>query len=417
MSPADVVAATDRVDETERVDVLIVGGGIAGVGVLQAAAAAGYDALLLERTHVAAGTSSKSSKLIHGGLRYLESAQLGLVRESLAERQILLRVAPDLVKLVPFFIPVRRGMTRSSLEIRAGLSLYALLGNLGKDARFRAWPRARWDELDGLSTAHLKTVFRYYDGQTDDAALCRAVLRSALELGARAIVPAEFRRALRQGDDWLVSWSEGDRAHQCLARTLVNAGGPWINQVRDRIEPRPPGFDVELVQGAHVELEGEQHAGIYYLEAPRDRRAVFAIPWKGRTMVGTTETARPDPSSVRALDAEVDYLLETFANWFPTRPRVVVDRWAGARVLPRSDLSAFQRPRDVTLIPDDKSHPRTLAIYGGKLTGYRATAEKVVERLALSLGPRPRRGDTRTLRLTPDPAHAEAASSSRTKRT
>lgn len=391
--------------DREDLDLIVVGGGIAGVGILQAAAAAGYRALLLEQKHIAFGTSRWSSKLIHGGLRYLESAQFGLVRESLRERATLLEIAPDLVRLVPFYIPIYRDTSRRPWQIRAGLSLYALLGGLQEEARFEKVPKSKWGELDGLKTGGLQAVYRYHDGQTDDAALTRAVLRSAESLGAQAITSAEFRGAVKSGDGWNVSWVTGDVAYERRAHALVNAAGPWVNSVRDGIEPKPPGFEVDFVQGAHIELEGEAATGIFYTEAPRDGRAVFSIPWKGHTMVGTTETLYTgDPAEAHALDEEVEYLLQTYAHYFPGKPQKVIDRWAGLRVLPRREGSAFSRPRDVTLVVDEKREPRLVSVYGGKLTGYRATAEKVMKILIPTLGDRPRLGDTKKLPLTPEPA-------------
>ena len=176
----------------KHVDVVVVGGGIHGVGVAQAAAAAGHSVLLLEKTSLAAGTSSRSSKLIHGGLRYLESGQFHLVRESLRERRILLAIAPELVQLRPFILPLYRETRRRPWQLRVGLSIYALLGGLGPETRFGAVPRSEWTQLDGLQTRGLRKVLRYFDAQTDDAALTRAVMRSAQTLGADVLAPAEF---------------------------------------------------------------------------------------------------------------------------------------------------------------------------------------------------------------------------------
>jgi glycerol-3-phosphate dehydrogenase len=163
-----------------------------------------------------------------------------------------------------------------------------------------------------------------------------------------------------------------------------------------------PGLAVDLVGGAHLELEGELRRGVYYTEAPSDRRAVFAIPWRGRILVGTTETPwSGDPGAVEPTPAELDYLEAVFRRYFPGRDARRVASWAGLRVLPRGGGRAFDRPRETTLVVDDARAPRALAIYGGKLTGYRATAEKVVARLAPSLPARARRADTRTLRLQP----------------
>lgn len=384
-------------------DVLVVGGGIHGAGVFQAAAAAGLRALLLERERFACGTSSRSSKLIHGGLRYLESFELRLVRESLRERALLLANAPDLVRLVPFHVPVYRSTTRPPWKIRAGLSLYALLGGLGSQARFQALDRARWDDLDGLDTRDLEAVFRYFDGQTDDALLTRAVVASGVALGGEAREHAALFAARRVGTGWTVEWSEGGAARSASVATLVNAAGPWIEAVRGSIAPRPPGPAVDLVAGTHIELEGTLERGIYYVEAA-DRRAVFAMPWGARTLVGTTELVyEGDPARVEPTSGEIEYLRATFAHHFPRRPTQVLAAWAGLRVLPRAEGSAFSRSRETHLVTDDPEVPRLVAIYGGKLTGYRATAQRALRLLSKVLPPRVPLADTRFLRLEAPP--------------
>ncbi|MCA8979013.1 MAG: glycerol-3-phosphate dehydrogenase/oxidase [Planctomycetes bacterium] len=389
---------------TADYDLVVVGGGIHGAGVLQAAAARGLRCLLIESREPASGTSSKSSKLIHGGLRYLESGDFGLVRESLTERAILLHTAPHLVRLVPFFIPVYRATSRAPWMIRAGLTLYALLGNLRPAARFESLPRERWGELDGLTTDGLRAVFRYYDGQTDDAALTRAVIASALELGAQLAMPADFNGATRESHGYRVRFGHTSGEREATTSTLVNAGGPWVEDVRRRVTPEPPGRDVDLVGGTHIELPGTLERGIYYTEAPRDRRAVFHMPWKGHTLVGTTERVYDaDPRKLEPTAAEVDYLRETFAHHFPVRSTEVLASWSGLRVLPHAEGAAFARSRETILMPDNRCVPRLLGIYGGKLTGYRATAEKVLHRLTGVLPVAERRADTRTLRLPPDP--------------
>jgi glycerol-3-phosphate dehydrogenase len=381
-------------------DVLVVGAGIQGVGVAQAACAAGYRVLLLEERNVAFGTSSRSSKLIHGGLRYLESGQFALVRESLSERAVLLEIAPQLVKLVPFYIPIYDDTTRRAWEIRAGLSLYAALGGFVAEARFARIPRKQWDDLDGLRTDGLRAVFRYHDGQTDDAALTRAVLASARELGCEVRCPAEFLAAERSGEHYQVRYRSEGEERTCTTRCLVNAAGPWIDAVQARITPEPTRPNVELVAGAHVVYEGALKGRIYYTEAPSDRRAVFVMPWKGAIMVGTTETPyQGPPEDVRPTPAELDYLGATMDHYFPAKRGTRIDAFAGLRVLPKGRGKAFDRPRDVTLAYDDEHCPHLVAIYGGKLTGYRATAQKVMERLARTLPPSERKADTETLVL------------------
>lgn len=383
-------------------DLLVVGAGIHGAGVAQAAAAAGYGVRVLEQTAVAAGTSSRSSKLIHGGLRYLESAQLTLVRESLRERAILLAIAPGLVRLVPFHIPVYRGMRRSAWRVRAGLALYALLGGLRAPAGFSALPARAWDALDGLDTRGLRAVYRYFDAQTDDAALTRAVMRSAQSLGAELLCPARFVAARADGAAIVVEYLERGRPRTLRARALVNAAGPWANAVLAGIEPRLPTPRVELVQGTHLVVPGRLEQGIYYLEAPRDARAVFAMPHPEGVLVGTTEVPYTgDPEEVAPLPAEVAYLRETLARYFPALDGEPRHAYAGLRVLPALPGAPFHRPRETLLHLDRPARPRIVGIYGGKLTTYRATAQRVLARLRPALPPPAPRADTTRLPLAP----------------
>jgi glycerol-3-phosphate dehydrogenase len=382
-----------------RPDVVVIGGGIHGAGVAQAAAAAGYSVRVLEKTGVASATSCRSSKLIHGGLRYLETGQFALVRESLRERGLLLRNAPSLVRLVPFHIPVYRKMSRGPWTMRAGLSLYALLGNLRPNTRFETLPRKQWDSLDGLETRGLKAVFRYYDGQTDDAALTQAVMRSAQTLGAELVCPAEFLHATRTGDGYVVRYRDAGGEQECECSVLMNAAGPWANTVLAGIEPHPPLPAIDLVQGTHIVLDGALTQGVYYTEA-EDRRAVFVMPWRSMTLVGTTETPfAGDPAQTRPLPAETDYLLRTFRRHFPGCDIHLRDQFAGLRVLPRGNGSAFHRPRETVYLTDAASPPRLVNIYGGKLTGYRATAAKTLALLRLALPARRAQADTARLRI------------------
>ncbi len=383
-------------------DVVVVGGGIHGVGVAQAAAAAGYRVLVLEKSGLAAGTSSRSSKLIHGGLRYLESGRIGLVRESLRERALLLRLAPDLVQLRWFYFPIYRTTRRRPWQVRVGLSAYAALGGLSDDTRFGRLKRDAWAGLDGLRTDGLQVVFRYRDAQTDDAALTRAVMRSAEALGALRAMPATFTAAKLTRDGCEVEYKHDGAAHGCHTRVMINAAGPWARTVLDRIEPAPTSLAVELVQGSHIVVRGAIESGIYYLEAARDGRGVFVMPWCGDTLVGTTETPfKGDPGEVRVLPGEEAYLAEVLHRHFPRYAgEAIIDSFAGLRVLPVGRDPAFRRSRETVLHPDRVDRPRLLTVYGGKLTTYRSTAEKVMRLVASSLPDRDPVADTRTLRLT-----------------
>jgi len=387
---------------TEHFDVIVVGAGVHGAGVAQAAACHGHSVLVLEKTGLASGTSSRSSKLIHGGLRYLEGHDYALVRESLRERAILLRIAPELVRLQPFTIPVYADTSRRPLTLQTGLLLYALLGGLNHTSRFRRLPRREWEYLDGLKTQGLQSVFQYQDAQTNDVELTRAVMQSASELGAVLICPAEFLGADIGPQGCEIVYRSGAGEWHCTAAAVVNAAGPWVDCVAERMTPQPPPVATELVQGAHLVMQDGLTQGCYYLEAPQDRRAVFLLPWGRHALLGTTEHVyRGDPAAVAVLPEEEHYLLDVLQHYFPQHSQQIVSRFAGVRVLPTATDSAFRRSRETRLLSDNRRQPRLISIYGGKLTGYRATAEKVMRLLENTLPSRRAVADTAKLRLRP----------------
>jgi len=375
-------------------DVVIVGAGIHGAGMAQAAAAAGHSVLLLEQAAIAAGSSSRSSKLVHGGLRYLESAQLGLVRESLRERALLLRLAPGLVHLQKFYIPVYRRTRRRPWQLRCGLSLYALLAGLDATAAFGTVPRHEWSGLDGLDTHDLEQVFWYHDAQTDDALLTAAVMRSAQSLGAQLALPARLLGATLDADGVQLRYLHAGVERQLGARVLVNAAGPWAGTLARAIMPAIAVPKLELVQGSHIVLDAEPRAGVYYVESPRDGRAVFVMPWHGQMLVGTTEVRyHGDPGAVAPAAHEINYLLGVLRHYFPAFRAVdapqVSTAFAGLRVLPAGTAHAFHRSRETLLVPDRAHQPRVLSVYGGKLTTWRATAARALGIIAGSLPRRP----------------------------
>jgi glycerol-3-phosphate dehydrogenase len=390
-------------------DVLVIGGGIHGVGVAQVAAAAGYRVLVLEQGELASGTSSRSSKLIHGGLRYLEHGQFSLVRECLRERALLLKNAPGLVRLRPFLIPVYDSSVRNRWLIAAGLALYSLLGGGGRNTRFRRVPRREWAELDGLKTDGLRAVFEYQDAQTDDAALTRAVMASAQTLGALLETQATFVAASQNEKQWQIRYRQQEQEYSCTATTLVNAAGPWANDVLKCINSTMKPVQVELVQGSHLVLDGKLQRGIYYLESPRDQRPVFVMPWRldgapatNAILLGTTEKHfSGNPAEAQPSQQEQDYLLETYRHYFSEPPKIL-EAFAGLRVLPlaKEEGGAYAaRQRETVLQTDSEHSPRLLTIYGGKLTAYRATAEKVLRLLQKSLPQRTPVADTCSLKL------------------
>jgi glycerol-3-phosphate dehydrogenase len=363
-------------------DLCVIGGGIQGAGVAQAAALSGLSVALIEKSDWGAGTSSKSSKLIHGGLRYLQTLQIGLVYESLRERRILLEIAEDIVKPNWFYLPVYKTDRFKAWQVRLGLILYRLLAGRNNLAGFKQLPPEDWHQLEGLNISGLDCVFMYQDAQTDDQVLTRRVVASAEQHGATLLCPAKFLTAEENDNGYLVSFAIGDEISSLKCRTLVNAGGPWVNRIAETIEPRPPTIDVDLIKGTHLEFTQQLSEKCFYIEAKQDHRAIFVLPFKGGTLLGTTEQVfEGNPDGVAASEEETRYLLEVIHSHFPHFNHQPSTSWAGLRVLPASGKNPFKRSREVQFAETSNY----LAIYGGKLTGYRATAEQALKKILKSM--------------------------------
>lgn len=373
----------DKLNETDY-DLVIIGAGIHGAAVACEASKDQLRVLLLEQfDKPAQGTSSKSSKLIHGGLRYLEHFEFGMVYECLSDRKRLLKKYPDIVELKKFYIPVYQSTTRSSMLIRTGLSLYALLGGLIKSSRFKRLSRWQWDTLDGLKTSELKNVFHYFDAQTDDVKLTTRLLEEATSSGASIEYESELINCDINETDVQISYQKDNALRNVTASLLINAAGPWVNHIVQRCHPAFDPVDIDLVSGTHIEIPGTLDKGIFYLEAPQDQRAVFAMPWKGHILVGTTERIyEGDPGKVEPSDDEIHYLLEVYLHYFPDA-RIsksdILDSWAGLRVLPKNKANPFKRSRETIFHKNNHENPRVISIYGGKLTSHYSTARKLLK--------------------------------------
>lgn len=372
----------------QNFDICVIGGGIQGAGIAQAAALSGLSVALLEKSDWGAGTSSKSSKLIHGGLRYLQSFEFGLVRESLRERRTLLNIASDIVKPNWFYLPVYNNNQHKPWQLSIGLTLYRILAGRKNLTGFKRLPRSQWNQLKGLNTANLKTVFAYQDAQTDDQMLTRRVALSAQEHGATLLCPAAVISAEKTYKGYSISLNLNDESKTIYCRYLVNAAGPWINPVAKTITPTPPMVDVDLVEGTHLEFSQQLSDQCFYLEAQQDHRAIFVMPYKGGTLLGTTEKVfTGNPDQVNPGTEEIEYLLEVIRYHFPHFNHKPVRAWAGLRVLPSGEKTPFSRSREVQYAESENY----LAIYGGKLTGYRATAETAIKKIVKSMGLEKRR--------------------------
>lgn len=363
-------------------DIAIIGGGINGAACADHLSQCGYKVVVLEQYHQAGlVTSSKSSKLIHGGLRYLESAQFKLVYECLQQRKYLSKQHPDLVKLVPFHIPVYEDNARSPWLIRLGLSIYSLFSL----KLFKTINKDNWHQLDNLKTKNLKTVFQYYDGQTNDTLLTQRVMQQAQDNGAELLTDACFMSANCVETLCTIKYRQQNKLHEITSRVIINTSGPWVNQVLQNITPEQSQLNIELIAGTHIAVAGKLDQGIYYLEAPQDKRAVFVMPWTSETgenqiLIGTTESLFNDsPEKIAPTEKEINYLIQVYNHYFTlqiSRDKVI-DAFAGLRVLPASDVSAFSRSRDTIIHFDKTKKPQVFSVYGGKLTSHRVTAKKI----------------------------------------
>ena len=364
-------------------DLLVIGGGINGAGIARDAAGRGLAVTLVERADLAAATSSASSKLIHGGLRYLEQYEFRLVAEALAEREILLRVAGHLTWPTRFVIPHVPEL-RPRWMIRVGLFLYDHLARRSLLPGSHAVRLDRGAYASGLRP-ELKHGFAYSDCRVDDSRLVVTNAVDAARRGARILVGTECVSARRAGALWHVRLSDG-RALE--ARAIVNAAGPWVKDVLNQHLGQATRDSVRLVQGSHIVLprlyEGE-HAFILQND---DRRVVFMIPFEERyTLVGTTDVDfEGDPTAPRATEAEVDYLCKAAGRYLARAPSAseVLWRYSGVRPLyddGSEDPSAITR--DYTLrVDDDSGAAPVLSVFGGKITTYRRLAEHALEKLA-----------------------------------
>jgi glycerol-3-phosphate dehydrogenase len=364
----------------EHVDLLVVGGGINGAGIARDAVGRGLSVMLVEKDDLAAHTSSASSKLIHGGLRYLEQFEFKLVRESLAERERLLRAAPHIVEPLRFVIP-RSPFSRAAWKLRAGLFLYDHLG-----AR-KVLPPSRGVRLDELGDGlrpFLKKGFAYWDCRVQDSRLVVLNALDAAERGATIRTRTELVEARRADGKWLAKLSGSDE-RTVAASALVNAAGAWAGQLLDRIEDAPRGRPLRLVKGSHIvvpRLFVGDHA--FLLQNP-EGRVVFAIPFEGSfTIVGTTDIEWTGAAAEPTIsDAETEYLLQTVSRYFTARVfrNDIVWSYSGLRALlddGASDPSKVTRDFDLDL---EASGVPLLNVFGGKITTYRLLAEEALKRL------------------------------------
>jgi glycerol-3-phosphate dehydrogenase len=373
-------------------DLAIVGGGINGAGIAREAAGRGFRVLLVEQNDLASGTSSASTKLIHGGLRYLEHGWFRLVREALAEREVMLRMAPHLVRPMRFVLPVEAGM-RPPWQLRLGLFVYDHLGGR------RTLPGTRWVDLAGdPHGATLKRRYRggfeYSDCMTDDS---RLVVLNALDAAQRGAVIRTRTRCVsaERGEGWGIVLETRGRREVASARVLVNATGPWLGRFIESVLQQGAPAGLRLDKGSHIVVRRLFGHDRGYILQTADARVVFALPYEGDfTLVGTTDASfAGDPGSVAPSAEEIDYLCAAVNDHFRVAiaPADVIWSFAGVRSLYDEGASKPQdATRDYALTLDaPPGKAALLTVYGGKITTFRALAEAALGRLAPLIGARP----------------------------
>lgn len=374
--------------QRERFDLLVVGGGINGTGIARDAVGRGYSVLLCEQHDLASHTSSASTKLIHGGLRYLEGFHFALVRKALKEREILLASAPHIMWPLRFVMP-HDAHLRPMWMIRAGLFLY---DHLAKRRRLAASASLdlRSHPAGTPLRAQFKRGFIYSDGWTDDARLVVLNARDAADRGAVILTRTRCDRLTAHRGNWVVSLLRDGERREVEARAVVNATGPWVSRFVEEASPVYVSRNVRLVKGSHIVVPQLFAHRFAYIFQNVDRRIVFAIPYEQEfTLIGTTDLEfSGDPSNVRIDPDEVRYLCDTVNRYFSRQiaPQDAVWSYSGVRpLLDDHSGNASKVTRDYSLELDVSPLPM-LSIFGGKITTYRKLAETAVDKLTSVLG-------------------------------
>ncbi len=390
-------------------DLLVIGGGIFGAGVARDAALRGLSVALIDKGDFSGGTSSCSSKLIHGGFRYLEQYAFGLVAEACRERQILQRLAPHLVRPQPFLFPVYRDDPRSLMKVRLGMTLYDWMARGRNVARHQALSAG--DTLaqePALARAGLRGSVLFYDCQEDDARFCVATILHAAECGAVCANYCELTGFTARGDSLtaarVVDRLGGLGEFEISARAFINAAGPWVETVAGLAPSAGARLTLSPTKGVHLLLPRLTRQHAIACQSRRDGRVMFIIPWGDCTLVGTTDTDwHGDLADVRAGAADVEYLLEEARLMLPdssVKAADIITTFAGVRALVGSGAaSPSSRSREHRIA---RQGANLLSIAGGKYTTHRAIAEEIVDQAGGILG---RRSAPCRTAVTPLPDH------------
>ena len=360
-------------------DIFIIGGGINGAGIARDAAGRGLKVFLAEKNKVGSATSSWSSKLIHGGLRYLENYELKLVKESLKEREVITSIAPTITKPLPFVIPHSKKL-RSKLLIRLGLFLY---DNLGGKTKIPKSSKINFNKkYSNILKSHFKVGFQYYDVQVDDKKLVEMNIEDAKKMGAHIVENRKVINANRSKKGWEILLDNDEVVN---SKILINAAGPWINEIVNNVIKANKNKSIRLVKGSHIIIKKLYDQEVAFTLQNDDNRIVFVIPYKNvYSLIGTTEVDVNSPDNPKISNGEIIYLINTINNHFIKQisEEDILDTFSGIRPLIEDFKDASKVTRDYVfdLNLENKNSP-LLNIYGGKLTTYRKLSENVIEEL------------------------------------
>ena len=360
-------------------DIFIIGGGINGAGIARDAAGRGLKVFLAEKNKVGSATSSWSSKLIHGGLRYLENYEFKLVKESLKEREVITSIAPNITKPLPFIIPHSKKL-RSKLLISLGLFLY---DNLGGKTKIPKSSKINFNKkYSNILKSHFKVGFQYYDVQVDDKKLVEMNIEDAKKMGAQIVENQKVINANRSNEGWEILLDNDEIVN---SKILINAAGPWINEIVNNVIKANKNKSIRLVKGSHIIIKKLYDQEVAFTLQNDDNRIVFVIPYKNDySLIGTTEVDVNSPDNPKISNEEKIYLINTINNHFIKQisEEDIVYTYSGIRPLIEDFKDASKVTRDYVfdLNLENKNSP-LLNIYGGKLTTYRKLSENVIEEL------------------------------------
>ena len=360
----------------ETFDILVIGGGINGAGIVRDASGRNLKVCLVEKNTVGSATSSWSTKLIHGGLRYLENYEFRLVRESLKEREVIKKIASDITTPLPFIIPYQKSL-RPKWLIKLGLFLYDNLG--GKMTIPKSSTINIKNEFPNILKDQYKTGFQYYDLQIDDKKLVELNVKDAEKKGATIIENREVIRANRNKNVWDIILDDNTLLK---TKILINAAGPWINDTLTKVLKQNSKKSIRLVKGSHIITKSLYRQKKAFTLQNEDSRIVFVIPYKDEySLIGTTETEVFSPENPKIDNSEIDYLINSVNKYFIKQISGddVVSSYSGIRPLIEDFKEASKVTRDYVFdLNEDNSQAPLLNIYGGKLTTYRKLAENVI---------------------------------------